>query len=222
MPNAGGLLGAHLPWLIGASVIALAWLWFVNLFNFMDGIDGIAGISGLVGFGLLGLFAIGRVPTEPMAVVAFSLAAACAGFLPCNLPRARVFMGDVGSVLLGYAFGNAVVRLSGGPADFVCSCAFLFMFYADELTTMAVRIKAGEHLFVAHRRHYYQLLANERGISHWKVSAGYGLAQLCVGSCAWGLLRFGSCWLSSFLLAAFALFTLLSFRLRRRLCALGA
>jgi len=59
--------------------------------------------------------------------------------------------------------------------------AFLFPFYADELTTMAVRIKDGENLLRAHRRHLYQVLANEKGVSQWKVSLGYGLLQLVVG-----------------------------------------
>jgi len=46
---------------------------------------------------------------------------------------------------------------------------------------MAVRIKDGEKLFRPHRRHFYQILVNEMGIDHWKVSAGYGLFQLIVG-----------------------------------------
>jgi Fuc2NAc and GlcNAc transferase len=60
--------------------------------------------------------------------------------------------------------------------------AFLFPFYADELTTMAVRIRDGETLTQAHRKHVYQLLANECGIVHWKVSLGYGAVQLGIGS----------------------------------------
>ncbi|MCX5796590.1 MAG: glycosyltransferase family 4 protein [Elusimicrobia bacterium] len=188
-----------------------------NFFNFMDGINGIAGITGIVGFGLLGAFVHQRAPGDPLAGVAFGLAAACAGFLPFNFPRAKVFMGDVGSVLLGYVFGYAAVRSSASPADFACLCAFLFMFYADELTTMLVRLRAGEDLFVAHRRHYYQLLANERGIPHWRVSAGYGLVQLCVGACAWWAMRHGIWHLLGFLSAAFAVFCGFSFGLRRRL-----
>jgi len=57
----------------------------------------------------------------------------------------------------------------------------LFPFYADDLTTMAVRIKDGDNLLRPHKKHLYQLLANEMGISHWKVSMGYGLLQLFIG-----------------------------------------
>jgi len=90
-------------------------------------------------------------------------------------------MGDVGSILLGFSFAAIVVFFSKSPLDFVCLAGFLFPFYADELTTMAVRIRNGENLLRPHRKHLYQLLANEKGIAHWKVSMGYGLLQLFIG-----------------------------------------
>jgi Fuc2NAc and GlcNAc transferase len=97
------------------------------------------------------------------------------------MPKAKVFMGDVGSILLGFVFAAMVVMLSKSFLDFVCLAGFLFPFYADELTTMAVRIRDRENLLRPHRRHIYQLLANEMGIDHWKVSVGYGALQLVVG-----------------------------------------
>ena len=90
-------------------------------------------------------------------------------------------MGDVGSILLGFVFAGMVVFLSGNLLDFICMAGFLFPFYADELNTMIVRLRDGENLTKPHRRHLYQLLANEYGIAHWKVSLGYGLFQLIVG-----------------------------------------
>ena len=90
-------------------------------------------------------------------------------------------MGDVGSILLGFVFAGMVVWLSRSLLDFICLAAFLFPLYADELTTMIARIKNGENLTRPHRRHLYQLLANEGNISHWKVAVGYGLVQLVVG-----------------------------------------
>jgi len=90
-------------------------------------------------------------------------------------------MGDVGSILLGFVFSGMVVYLSHDVLDFICLSSFLFPFYADELTTMTVRLKDGEHLTKAHRRHLYQLLANECNILHWKISAGYGLFQFLIG-----------------------------------------
>jgi len=61
------------------------------------------------------------------------------------------------------------------------SCWFLFPFYADEFNPLMVRIKNGEILLKAHRKHIYQLLANEKGMAHWKVSLGYGVFQALVG-----------------------------------------
>ena len=88
------------------------------------------------------------------------------------MPKARVFMGDVGSVMLGFVYAGLVVGLSYSLNDFMVLCAFLFPFYADELTTLYVRIKGERHsrlmdrLMKPHRRHLYQLLANEMGVAH--------------------------------------------------------
>ncbi len=152
-----------------------------NYFNFMDGINGIAGIAGLVGFGLLGVFAGLPGGNEAYLMLAVCMGFACLGFLPFNLLKARVFMGDVGSILLGFVYAGLVVVLSNNLNDFVVLCAFLFPFYADELTTEYIRLRDGENLLKPHRRHLYQLLANEMGIAHWKVSVGYGILQLLVG-----------------------------------------
>jgi Fuc2NAc and GlcNAc transferase len=152
-----------------------------NYYNFMDGINGIAGITGVVGFGLLGWFAVVEGADPRIITLSACMSLACLGFLPFNMPKARVFMGDVGSILLGFVFAAMVVWLSRSLLDFICLSAFLFPFYADELTTMAVRIRDGENLLRAHRKHLYQLLANEKGISHWKISMSYSLLQLSVG-----------------------------------------
>ena len=97
------------------------------------------------------------------------------------MPKARVFMGDVGSVLLGFVFAGLVVGLTRSMNDFVVLCSVLFPFYTDELITEYVRSRDRENLLTPHRRHVYQLLANEMGIAHWKVSVGYGVLQAVVG-----------------------------------------
>jgi len=152
-----------------------------NFYNFMDGINGIAGITGIVAFGLLAYYAAFSGLDAPLETLAICILLACMGFLPFNMPRAKVFMGDVGSILLGFVFAGMVLYLSNNLMDFICLSAFLFPFYLDELNTMFVRLRDGENLTKAHRRHLYQLLANEYGIAHWKVSLGYGILQLIVG-----------------------------------------
>ncbi len=174
-------LGSQVIWLLFLAVFIVG---TANYYNFMDGINGIAGITGVVGFGLLGWFAAVEGADPGIIALCVCLGLACLGFLPFNMPKARVFMGDVGSILLGFVFAGMVVWLSKSVLDFLCLANFLFPFYADELTTLVVRLKDGDKLTKPHRKHLYQLLANERGIAHWKVSVGYGVLQLAPVKCA--------------------------------------
>jgi UDP-N-acetylmuramyl pentapeptide phosphotransferase/UDP-N-acetylglucosamine-1-phosphate transferase len=129
----------------------------------------------------LALFNVLSGGDSSFSVLSICIALSCIGFLPFNFPKSKVFMGDVGSILLGFVFAAIVVTLSKSLLDFVCLAGFLFPFYADELTTMVIRIRDGENLLKAHRRHLYQILANELGLTHWKVSVGYGFLQTIVG-----------------------------------------
>lgn len=171
------------PWLlIMVPFAAVFVVGTANFYNFMDGINGIAGISGIISFGFLAFFALDSNNYSSFVTLSICMSFACVGFIPFNFPRAKVFMGDVGSVLLGFVFAAMVVLFAKSLTDFICLAAFLFPFYADEVTTMVVRIRDGEKLSQPHRRHLYQLMANELKISHWKVSTGYGLLQLIVGT----------------------------------------
>ena len=190
-----------------------------NFYNFMDGINGIAGVTGLVAFGFLAWFSVqggGICHHPPPTWLCAGLALACAGFLPFNLPRARVFMGDVGSVLLGFVFALLAVALAANVADFLCLTLLLFPFYADELTTMWLRLRAGENLLQAHRRHLYQVLVNEGGMAHWKVAAGFGILQAVVALLALGARPWGIGVVAGLWLVLFVLFMLAGARLRRR------
>lgn len=153
-----------------------------NFYNFMDGVNGMAGVCGLVAFGLLSAFAYLFSPEH--FAVSLLAALACLGFLPFNAPRARVFMGDVGSVFLGFLFASLALKMASSPLAFICIAAFLATFYADALTTVAMRAARGEDIYSAHRGHLYQYLANELGIPHWKVSFGYASVQLLTGAIA--------------------------------------
>jgi len=185
--------GAGAPDSVWAVVTVPFWLVFIvgtaNFFNFMDGINGISGITAAVGFGFVTVYLVhAAFPDDGVVVTAAGLSAAAVGFLPFNLPRARVFMGDVGSILLGFVFAALVYTASETPRDFLCLSGFVLPYFLDELLTMAVRVRDGENLMEPHRRHVYQLLANEGGFAHWRVAVGYGLFQLIVGV---GLLTVG-------------------------------
>jgi UDP-N-acetylmuramyl pentapeptide phosphotransferase/UDP-N-acetylglucosamine-1-phosphate transferase len=180
----------------------------------MDGIDGIAGISGAVGFGLMAFETYKDLPDVGLLTACMALA--CLGFLPFNLPRARVFMGDVGSIVLGGVFAGAVFLAAHTLLDFLCMASFLFPFYVDELTTMLVRLRAGENLTLPHRRHIYQLLANERQIPHWRISTGYGFFQFLVGVSVLISKPRGIAVVLAVLMGWFGLFVMGSYHIRTR------
>ena len=144
------------------------------------------------------------------------MALSCLGFLPFNLPRARVFIGDVGSIVLGGVFAGLVYLSSHTLLDFLCMTSFLFPFYVDELTTMFVRLRDGENLTQPHRRHIYQLLANERQIPHWRISVGYGFFQLLVGVSVLISKTFGIAVVLAVLASWFVLFVLGGYYVRRQ------
>jgi Fuc2NAc and GlcNAc transferase len=74
-----------------------------------------------------------------------------------------------------------VFILSNSFIDALCLSSFIFLFYADELVTLVVRLKDAQNILRPHRRHFYQILANEMKIDHWKISIGYGIIQLIIG-----------------------------------------
>ena len=212
-------LGSH--WQIPGILLIIPLLIFVvgtaNFYNFMDGINGIGAITGVVGFGLLSFYSISSGLQSSLAVVNICIALSCLGFLPFNIPKATVFMGDVGSILLGFIFAAVVIWMSADILDFICLSSFLLMFYADELTTMRVRIKDGERLSKPHRRHLYQILANEYAVSHWKISLGYGFFQLVIGSSMLALKDRGTLLILLIVIFYFCCFSVVSSIFRRRL-----
>jgi Fuc2NAc and GlcNAc transferase len=152
-----------------------------NIYNFMDGIDGLAAILGIDAFIFLGAYGLAGGRSENWSLWAFCIAAACLGFLPLNFPKAKVFMGDVGSVLLGFLFACFLLKFSQSAIDVIVIASFLFPFFMDELNTVLIRIRSRERLTKPHRRHIYQILVNQRGLSHSRVSLYYGFVQILVG-----------------------------------------
>ena len=150
-----------------------------NFFNFMDGINGIAALTGAIAFISLGYVAADKDLTG-YGILAFGIAISCVCFLPWNIGDAKIFLGDVGSIFLGFVFSILVIRLSETFFDFLCYTLFIFPFYGDEVLTMIMRISKKEPILKAHRRHLYQVLANEGNIAHWKISSSYAAFQAIV------------------------------------------
>jgi len=168
-----GVISGWAPALAAFLFIA----WMVNLYNFMDGSNGLAGFQGLfVSLVLAALFA--RSGDWAGATIALVLAGSCAGFLPWNLGRARVFMGDVGSLALGFIVA-ALLVYGAGTAAFTLPVALMItaLFLVDASLTLAVRILRGERWYNAHRQHLYQRLI-ARGWTHGRVLLAYQAVNL--------------------------------------------
>ncbi len=180
-PSDRPILADFLPLAVDRFIVGLAWLWFINLFNFMDGIDGIAGSeAAIIAFGLVVLAAfhpdLGLASYEAIVI-----GAAVVGFLLFNWPPARMFMGDVGSAGLGYLLGW-LLTLAASKGALVPALLLPLYFVADATTTLAMRAWRRKPLGTAHRDHAYQH-AVDAGVSHAVVSAsvlGLGLVLIAL------------------------------------------
>ena len=155
--------------LIGTVLGVIGIVWAINLYNFVDGIDGLAAgeaiSTGVIG-GMI-LVAMGHVG---LAMVSFVIAAASAGFLPLNWAPAKLFMGDVGSGMLGYLFAVlAIASENVGAVPLLIWVLLLGAFVFDATVTLCRRIAHGERWYHAHHSHAYQRMV-QAGRSHAQVS----------------------------------------------------
>lgn len=186
-PWPGPVFQGLLPPLVDRLLAAGALLYFLNLFNFMDGIDGITGVeTTCIGLGLALVAPVAGGDLLPAAAAT----AAALGFLAWNWHPARIFMGDVGSVPLGFLLGWLL--LSAAAAGAWAAALLLPAYYlADASITLLRRAARGERVWRAHREHFYQH-AVQGGASHAAVSravlaCGLGLVA-AAGASAWLLL----------------------------------
>lgn len=167
MPDDALVFQGLVPQTVDRLATGIGWLWFVNLYNFMDGIDGISGVeTTCVCLGLV-LVAAGA-GLDATALQASVLAGAALGFLVWNWHPARVFLGDVGSVPLGFLVGWLLI---GAAAEGQWAAALILPLYylADATWTLVSRLLRGERIWQAHRQHFYQR-AVLGGLGHGKVS----------------------------------------------------
>ena len=155
------VLGTSGWWLpVGTLAIAA----YINMANFMDGINGISGLHGLAA-GLLYAWAGASNDLLWMVAAGLAVAGGFAGFLPWNLARGSVFLGDVGSYLLGGSLAGIAVAafLSGVYVEYLLPP--LAVYVADTTVTLLRRVRAGEPWYRPHRKHVYQRLTDV-GLSH--------------------------------------------------------
>ena len=178
-----------------ALLVLLCAVWMTNLFNFMDGSDGLAGGMTFFGFTLYGVAALMH-SDEPLAMLNFSTGAAALGFLYYNACPAKVFMGDAGSIPLGFlaaAMGVWGWQRGHWPAWF--PLLVFSPFIMDATVTLLKRAVRREKIWLAHREHYYQRLI-QLGWGHREVALlEYALMLGCGVTALWSLRQGSTPWL---------------------------
>ena len=225
-------LAAHLLAAVAATVelgaagaisvlVVFAIAWMTNLFNFMDGADGLAGGMAVVGFGAYA-FAAHAADASALALVSAAIASASAGFLAHNFPPARVFLGDAGSVPLGFlagALGFAGYAQHAWPAWF--PVMVFSPFIVDASITLLRRIVRGERIWRAHREHYYQRLVLSGWSSRKLALCAYAWTIACAAAALAGREQ-GPLLQRGIILAAIAAYALLFVAIDRHLRPRGA
>ncbi len=154
--------------------VALGWalvVCLVNIWNFMDGINGLAASQAAIAAAGLAC-----VLPQPWACLAWTVCAGCLGFLPFNFPRARIFLGDVGSGSLGYLVATlAVLAFSSAGSPFLAIMP-LIVFCIDAGFTLLRRVLRGEAWWQPHTTHAYQCAA--RRLGHTRVTMTCALFSL--------------------------------------------
>lgn len=157
---------------LGVVLSVVGIVWMVNLYNFMDGIDGLAASQAIVACITLAFWFFLRGGND-LALLCLGVAASTYGFLLLNWQPAKLFMGDVGSLSLGFFF--AVMLVIGNnrfDIPIFCSITLLMVFVADTMSTLVTRAKRREALGQAHRDHHYQKLV-DFGLQHKTVVSLY-------------------------------------------------
>ena len=182
-----GMFASDSPLLLLAAIV-IAVVWMLNLYNFMDGADGLAGGMTMIGFSVYGLQAL--VHAEPgLSTLSFCIAASAAAFLFYNFNPARVFMGDVGAVPLGFL--AAALGLWGWHENLwqLWFPVLVFSpFVIDASVTLLKRLFRGEKVWEAHKEHYYQQLVQlgwghkKTAIAEYLLMGAAGLSALWMSS----------------------------------------
>lgn len=167
-PGEGKMFQGIFPSYVDTILTALLWVWFINLYNFMDGIDGITGIeTASIGIGIAVMSIIAPHYSYSHGIIGIMLLATAGGFLVWNWHPAKIFLGDSGSISLGYLLGWLLIDMAKAghwlPALLIPGY-YLF----DSTFTLLRRILRGEKFWQAHSEHFYQK-AVRAGISPRKV-----------------------------------------------------
>jgi len=174
-----------LPFMVALGGTAL-WIFVLsNAANFMDGADGLITSSSIAAAAFMALLAM-DAGNNTAVLMSLAMLVSMIGFLPLNLPLARIFLGDTGALFIGFWFGSlALLYIHSGPPGAIYAVVLIFMpWLSDILLTMAWRLAHHKNLLQAHNDHLYQL-ALRRGASHAKVTVAMTVQTILCGALAW-------------------------------------
>ena len=156
----------------GVFLVAMGLAASANLYNFMDGANGLAAGVAVIGFSSYAIAAlIGGAPE--LSLISAAIAAASAGFLIFNFGNARIFLGDAGSIPIGFMAGAlGVIGWARGAWSPIFPALVFFPFIVDSVITLLKRVRSGRVVWQSHREHYYQRLI-QMGWGHRRVAVTY-------------------------------------------------
>ena len=146
-------------------LFSIAWMWIINLFNFMDGMDGITASQVCIfslGINFLSLFDFLDIQFQHLSLIIFSV---FFGFFIYNKPPAKIFLGDVGSIPIGYIVGLILIKCIVTNQLFIPLIILLMYHILDSTITLLFRILKGQNILQAHSTHFYQKILRA-GYSH--------------------------------------------------------
>jgi UDP-N-acetylmuramyl pentapeptide phosphotransferase/UDP-N-acetylglucosamine-1-phosphate transferase len=187
-----------LPFWLDRTIMIIGWAWFINLYNFMDGIDGITGVESIsISAGVCFTFSIAGISNPFAGGLSTLIIGACLGFLALNWHPAKIFLGDVGSIPLGYLCGFLLLTLAV-KGQLIPALIIPAYYLADSGITLMRRAARGEKVWQAHREHFYQIAAQRLGRHDrvvWRIIATniglIGAAAIAVNQPLTGILAGG-------------------------------
>lgn len=186
LPGEGAVFQGVLPGWLDLTLTVLIWTGFLNFYNFMDGIDGITGVETVaiaIGLVLVATF----LPHETLPLAGpIAVGAATLGFLWWNWSPAKLFMGDIGSIPLGFALGWFLLFLAA-KGYWVAAVILPGYYLMDAGVTLIRRAARLEKIWQAHKEHFYQRAVaarlqagSDRADTHRRISAAIAGLNACL------------------------------------------
>ena len=172
----------YLPFWLDRTLTLFVWVGFINIYNFMDGMDGLAATETIsIGFGLFLISLIHIIPKE-IGLYGTFMAASALGFFIWNKHPAKIFMGDVGSIPLGFIIGWLLILMAGQGA-WAQAIIIPLYYFMDAGLMLLKRLLQGKKIWQAHKEHAYQQ-AVEKGAPVPEVLKKIVVVNVCLILCA--------------------------------------